>query len=80
MRNDNAFRVLTYRESGRDKTVSIVDDLYTFGLITKETRRLFRNAGMPDYIDLDMETGELLLEEVVGPYKNRTVGELIRIR
>jgi len=76
--NSRSIRVLTHRKINEKKTVAIIDDLYNLGLISKKTRKLFAFTDMPNYLDINMDTGELFLEEIVGPYKAATVSEIAR--
>ena len=76
--NSSSIRILTHRKRNEKKTVAIIDDLYNLGLISKKTRKLFAFTDMPNYLDINMDTGELFLEEIVGPYKAATVTEIAR--
>ena len=76
--HSNSIRIRTHRKLNVKKTVAIIDDLYNLGLISKKTRKLFAFTDMPNYLDINMDTGELFLEEIVGPYKAATVTEIAR--
>ena len=76
--HSNSIRIRTHRKLNEKKTVAIIDDLYNLGLISKKTRKLFAFTDMPNYLDINMDTGELFLEEIVGPYKAATVTEIAR--
>jgi hypothetical protein len=76
--HSNSIRIRTHRKLNEKKTVAIIDDLYNLGLISKKTRKLFAFTDMPNYLDINMDTGELFLEEIVGPYKASTVTEIAR--
>ena len=75
---NNTLRVRTFRKADPKKSVLIVNDLHSMGLVSKKVRRAFAYSDMPDYLDIDMETGELFLEELIGPYKLSTLTEAIR--
>lgn len=74
----NFIRIRTFRKLSNRKPVTIINDLYSMGLISKKVRRAFAYSDMPDYLDIDMDTGELFLEEIIGPYKLTTVTEAVR--
>jgi hypothetical protein len=74
----NYVRVRTFRKLTNRKSVAIINDLHSMGLISKKLRRAFAYSDMPDYLDIDMETGELFLEEIIGPHKIATVTEAVR--
>lgn len=76
--HSNSIRIRTHRKLNDKKTVAIIDDLYNLGLISKKTRKLFAFTDMPNYLDINMDSGELFLEEIVGPYKATTVTEIAR--
>jgi hypothetical protein len=73
-----AIRIRTHRQLNAKKTVAIIDDLYYLGLISKKTKKLFAFTDMPNFLDINMDTGELFLEEIVGPYKSATVSSITR--
>ena len=75
---NNALRVRTFRKVNQKRPVAIINDLHSMGLISKKVRRAFAYSDMPDYLDIDMETGELFLEEIIGPYKLATVTGSVR--
>jgi hypothetical protein len=75
---ENYFRVKTHRKTGIKKTVSIIRDLQALGLINKRAKKFFAYSDMPDYLDVDMDTGELFLEELLGLYKTSTLTEAVR--
>jgi hypothetical protein len=76
--HSHSIRIRTHRKLNEKKTIAIIDDLYNLGLISKKTRKLFAFTDMPNYLDVNMDTGELFLEEIVGPYKAGTVTEIAR--
>lgn len=76
--HSHSIRIRTHRKINEKKTVAIIDDLYNLGLISQKTRKLFAFTDMPNYLDVNMDTGELFLEEIVGPYKAATVSEIAR--
>ena len=75
---NNSIRVRTFRKINVKKSVAIINDLYALGLISKKALRSFAFNNMPDYMDIDMDTGELFLEEIIGLYKSATVTEAVR--
>ena len=76
--HSNSIRIRTHRKLNEKKTIAIIDDLYNLGLISQKTRKLFAFTDMPNYLDINMDTGELFLEEILGPYKAATVTEIAR--
>ena len=75
---NNSIRVRTFRKINEKKSVAIINDLLALGLISKKVRRAFAYSNMPDYLDIDMDTGELFLEEIIGPNKSATVTQAVR--
>lgn len=76
--HSHSIRIRTQRKLNSKKTIAIIDDLYNLGLISKKTRKLFAYTDMPNYLDINMDTGELFLEEIIGPFKAATVSEIAR--
>ena len=75
---NNSLRVRTFRKINEKKSVAVINDLFTLGLISKKALRSFAFSNMPDYLDINMDTGELFLEEIIGLYKSATVTEAVR--
>ena len=75
---NNTIRVRTFRKINAKKSVAIINDLYALGLISGKARKAFAYSDMPDYLDIDMDTGEFFLEEIIGPHKSATVTEAVR--
>ena len=75
---NTSIRVRTFRKINEKKSVAIINDLLTLGLISKKARRAFAYSNMPDYLDIDMDSGELFLEEIIGPNKSASITEAVR--
>ena len=60
------YELKAFHKNENNETVSVIDELFSLAYISNSMRRTFKLELMPAYIDLDMDTGELSLQEIIG--------------
>lgn len=60
------FELKAYQKIDKKLTLSLIDELFSKTYIPNKIRRTFKLENIPAYVDMDMDTGELYLEEIIG--------------
>jgi len=65
------YELKAYQKIDEKLTLSLIDELFSRAYIPNNIRRTFKLENMPAYVDMDMDTGELYLQEIIGMRKGK---------